>query len=215
MEDKKQQLESILNKYNKGMMTEEDKESAIYRLFEEEAAQIWGKLEREYREHYPVADPQITQSHLWNDCCLWRVDFKCVDDGGLLSDSNPVGKTFQITRDDGVKAMLRVNAKYSRTQEEVIDIFGQKHSGCGQDVYIATGQLEDYYFSNHEPPRPNIEIFVGDDGITHLYVYAFFEKGKSMYSLDFPRWQPFLQMVNTLRQAQREEINRLISQLQE
>jgi len=213
MEDKKEQLKSILGKFDHGMLTQEEKDDAIYSLLNQESAMIWEDLAKEYKKHNSVSEPGITQSHLWNDCAMWKVDFKCVDDGGLIHDENPVNKSFQLVRDDGVKAELKIIAKYSKNQKEFIDIFDRKCPTFGKDVFVAIGQLEDFFFANHEPPRPNMEIYVGEDGISYLSVCSFRCPGKPLYSIDFPRWQPYLEMMDILQSAHKEEMRKLINML--
>lgn len=213
MSSKRDQLASILRKHNRGIITESEKDASINELLAEESHEIWQRLMEEYKGKDTIATPGIYEFHSWSNCSAFGVPFNCVDDGGLLQDADPVGKVFKIVRDDGVKAELKIVNKYSKEQGVYVDVLGREAPCYGEDVFLAIGQLDDYYFSNPEPQRENILIKVGEKGIHNLTVYAFHEPGRPIYSIDYPRWKPYMEMMRELKEAHRIEMQRLIDLL--
>lgn len=215
MKEKRDRIKHIIKKYNQGTMTDDEKDRAIYEALSQEADQISAEFVDEYIKHNSVLFPNITMNHLWSDCCLWRIDFKCVDDGGLLQDTNPVDKSFQLVRDDGTKAELRIVSKYGSDDHEYLDVFGRKQVNYGHDIFMAIGTLEDVELSNQEPPRPNMQIDVGQNGIEFIYAWSFDIKGKDLLLLKPPRWQPYLEMCSKMDVYRKEEIQKLVKKLLE
>lgn len=148
---------------------------------------------RPFRASPDAARPERVYVHGYGPCTAWCIDYTCRDDGGLLSESSPVGKTFTLTDHYGLKAALTVtkvrSAHYWKEPDYDAEyILSHPESFPSGIEYITVGSIEGYT----EVPRTNdteIRIFVEDRKIKSIRY--------SEYILDnwafcaFPLWQPF------------------------
>lgn len=52
--------------------------------------------------------PRIHRTHNYHNEECMVVEYKCVDDGGLMNDAEPVGKTFTLVSDIGLRALVTI-----------------------------------------------------------------------------------------------------------
>ena len=148
---------------------------------------------RPFRASPDAARPERVYVHGYGPCTAWYIDYTCRDDGGLLSDPSPVGKTFTLTDHYGLKAALTVtkvrSARYWKEPDYDAEyILSHPEAFPSGIEYLTVGAIEGYT----EVPRTNdtdIRIWVEDGKIKSI--------SYSEYILDnwafcaFPLWQPF------------------------
>lgn len=154
-----------------------------------------------------IPEPVMDCIHVYANQSVYGIPFNCVDDGGLLSDSNPVGKSFHLMRNDGVKMHITITEfrpegtpyKYRN------NVFSET-----SDHYIGIGTIEDYYFNNTIPPSENLSFVLSKTNtIDYIVVTAFHDGEGATYSIDFPRWKEYLKHCKKCKATLDQEINQL------
>lgn len=158
-----------------------------------------------------IPEPDMDSIHVYANQSIFGIPFNCVDDGGLLSDSNPVGKSFDLTRKDGVRMHIMITEfrpkgtpyKYRN------DVFSEI-----SDHYLGIGTIDDYYFKNTTPPRENLSFYLSEANMSsNIVVTAFHEGEGTTYSIDFPRWKEYLDYCKKCKETLDQEINQLWQQI--
>ncbi len=158
-----------------------------------------------------IPEPVMDSIHVYANKSIYGIPFNCVDDGGLLSDSNPVGKSFDLTRNDGVKMHIMITEfRPEGTPYKHRNFVFSETS----DHYLGIGTIDDYYFKNTIPPRENLSFELSKaNTINYIVVTAFHEGEGATYSIDFPRWKEYLDYCRERKTTLDQEINQLSQQM--
>ena len=157
-------------------------------------------------KHIPpeIPEPVLDCIHVYANKSIFGIPFKCVDDGGLLSDSNPVGKSFHLMRNDGVKMHITITEFRPKgtPYKHRNYVFSET-----SDHYLGIGTIDDYYFKNTTPPRENLSFELSKaNTINYIVVTAFHEGEGATYSIDFPRWREYLDYCKKCKETLDQEI---------
>lgn len=96
--------------------------------------------------------PSRTFVHGYRDAAVYSIPFLCVDDGGLLQDEDPVGKTFELTSDLRLKAAVTIKEDrrhWKREDRNKLD-FDEVIYPTGKGIlvqnadFLAEGRIEGY-----------------------------------------------------------------------
>lgn len=137
-----------------------------------------------YRVDPKYPNPGVRYRGCGNYGNIYEIPFICINDGGLRSDHNPVGKEFKLISTDHIAANIKVNS-FEKGNKDTGDLFTRSY-----DVYKCTGTIEQYYFCNTNPPKPNITLEFSDR-LIHLKVETFDNIFEKDYSVDFPQWKEY------------------------
>lgn len=135
--------------------------------------------------------PERHFTHSYNDSRTMVVAYKCVDDGGLTNEDDPIGKTFLLVSDIGLRASVTITEK----REPPFNLFA-----CDRDNYaplgryLAKGFIEGYTVFGEEVPDdkiPDIVIRMDENGkIVKLGILSRSEADSTAF-YSFPLWQDY------------------------
>ena len=148
---------------------------------------------RPFRSSPGVVRPERVYVHGYGPCTAWYINYTCRDDGGLLSDPSPVGKTFTLTDHYGLEAALtitKVRSAHCRKEPDYDAeyILSHPESFPSGIEYLARGSIEGYT----EVPRSSpteIRICVRQGKIKSIDYYEYIKDNWAFCA--FPIWQPF------------------------
>ena len=146
-----------------------------------------------FQESPGVIVPENIYAHGFGPCTAYFINYTCRDDGGLLSDPSPAGKTFTLTDHYGLKAALTIRKVRSARYWKEPDYYGEyilyyPESFPSGIEYLARGSIEGYT----EVPGTNdteIRIDVKDGKIKSISYYEYIQDNRAFCA--FPLWQPF------------------------
>ena len=138
--------------------------------------------------------PENEWAHGYGPCAAYFIRYTCRDDGGLLSDLSPVGKTFTLTDHYGLKAVLTITKvrSFRYWKEPDYDaeyILSHPESFPVGIEYLAEGSIEGYT----EVPRTNsteIRVYVRRGKIEDISYYEYLKDYCAF--CEFPLWQPYI-----------------------
>ena len=127
----------------------------------------------------PIPDglprPELTGIHAWNDVESCIIEFNCEDDGGLLGDPSPVGKTFTLTDGRGIRAFLTVKEDRRGTDRNGMDLDEQVYETPSgilvlKAEFLAEGSIEGYT-AEERTCDPSVLIRLRDGKVSSLSFY--------------------------------------------
>lgn len=127
-----------------------------------------------------IIAPYLNWMHTYSDNSLYQIIFYCIDDGGLLEEENPVGKTYTLINKLGLKAVLTITEVRKIQKEDSRSLYGK---------YLSTGYVEGYTAIEREYPEVGIEIDK-DGSILAFHTYLD-RKDMSVFN-NYPLWQNYL-----------------------
>lgn len=153
--------------------------------------------------------PRNRESHAWHRCRACDLDFGCRDDGGLLSDPDPVGKTFILAGDYGLKAALTIREDKSggdRSDYDPEALAGDAANAafCRNGILSAVGSIEGYT-QDLRTEGPEVLIRISRGKVTGLSYYE--SPGDREAHRAFPLWQQYYKEMQTFCR-EREKILR-------
>ena len=109
-----------------------------------------------------MAVPDLVPVHAYHSSGVMGTHFTCVDDGGLLTDKSPVGKTFRLKNDIGLEAVLKIKEDRRNADRNGMDFDEMvSSSSAGMFVlkaeFLAEGFIEGYTASER---KHNPEILI-------------------------------------------------------
>ncbi|MBR2780322.1 MAG: hypothetical protein IKD81_02775 [Eubacteriaceae bacterium] len=124
---------------------------------------------------------------------VYTLEFNCVDDCGLLKDPDPVGKTFVLTDDMGIRAQIMVREDRRASERTGMDIDELVFTaGNGSTVKLAEFLAEGYiegYTAKEGRSKPEI-IIRTDSGAKRVLSLAYWEdENDSRAFSEYPLWQ--------------------------
>lgn len=122
--------------------------------------------------------PGNIEGHSWHDCRAFCLDFGCTDDGGLLTDPAPAGRTFTLTGRYGLKAVLTIKENQ------------REGCGCLNAQFPAEGSIEGYT-ADVRTGSPDVLIRASCGKVKYLFYYEFPEDWKAMRH--FPLWKQYFE----------------------
>ncbi len=127
-------------------------------------------LAPDYFEPAPggIPVPGLELVHRYKSASVYSVRFRCEDNGGLLTDEDPVGRTFRMKNDLGLEAVLTVREDRRRTDRNGMD-FDEIVCRTDRGIIVAKAELlaEGYiegYTARKRSGDPQILIRLGDGG---------------------------------------------------
>lgn len=115
-------------------------------------------------------------THVYSKSSTMVVEYNCVDDGGLVNDDAPIGKTFTLVNDIGLRAAVKIVEK----REPPFNLFEcDKDNYAPLGRYLAKGFIEGYTVFGEEVPDdkiPGIVIRMDENGeIVKLGIFPYTE----------------------------------------
>lgn len=153
-----------------------------------------------------VICPNWTCAHTWHDVSAMRTEFVCTDDGGLLTDPAPVGKTFRLVNDLGLEAVLTV--KEDRRAENAQTDPALNARRIQDDVFLTEGYIEGYTAKNRSCKRPEIRVSLGKEPVLLLDWYDNSDDARARFA--FPLWQDYFRECEQLRKRREGILGRLL-----
>lgn len=155
-----------------------------------------------------VIGPDLHYIHSWRDVSAVGTDFHCTDDGGLLSDSAPEGKTFRLVNELGFEAVVTIKEDRRTKERGGLDFDEQVcNTSRGMLVlkaeFLAKGYIEGYT-TKLRPCTPDILIRLGTKGM--IAWLAWYENNNDILARNtFPLWQKYYR-VSREQSQEREDI---------
>ena len=135
--------------------------------------------------------PENRVTHVYSKSSTMVVEYNCVDDGGLVNDDAPIGKTFTLVNDIGLRAAVKIVEK----REPPFNLFEcDKDNYAPLGRYLAKGFIEGYTVFGEEVPDdkiPGIVIRMDENGeIVKLGIFPYTEADSAAF-YSFPLWQEY------------------------
>ena len=154
-------------------------------------------LTPEYFEPLPagVPSPDTVPVHRYNSAEVYGIRFSCADDGGLLSDEDPVGKTFRLVSDTGTEAVVTIKEdrrNAGRNGMDFDELVAPAEGGLAVAMaeFLAEGYIEGYTARGNRS-KPDILIRLKDGG-RKIYWLAYWEDGGDEKArMDYPGWREY------------------------
>ena len=154
-------------------------------------------LTPEYFEPLPagVQAPDTVPVHRYNSAAVYGVRFRCADDGGLLVDEDPVGKTFRLLSDTGTEAVVTIKEdrrNAGRNGMDFDELVTPAEGGLivAMAEFLAEGYIEGYT-ARENRSKPDILIRLKDGG-RKIYWLAYWEDGGDEKArMDYPEWREY------------------------
>ena len=152
------------------------------------------RLTSDYFEPLPENIPSfdVYQIHQYAFEGIYSTNFNCIDDGGLLEDETPIGKTFRIKNELGLNAVVTIEKKDSKYHET---------STRTPVEFTATGYIEGYT-AIERTCNPEITIWIGKDKRLPWHLTFWMNGNDSNARSQYPLWQEFLQCCNAKGEKQ-------------
>ena len=153
------------------------------------------RLNPEYFEPMPsgIIDPGRTFVHRYRDASVYSIRFNCVDDGGLLAEHDPVGKSFRLKNDFGLEAAPTIKEDRRSCDRNGMD-FDEMVYDTSEGVMalkadlLAEGGIEGY---TAEEGRSNADILIRVSS-GRIHSLAYWEDADDAAAFDeYPLWQDF------------------------
>ncbi len=149
----------------------------------------------DYFEPIPEHIPRysIHGIHQYHSVGVYGTDFNCVDDGGLLADDRPVGKTFRLKNDLGLEAVLTIKEDRRNGNRSGMDFDEQVFSSDHGPVivlaeFLAEGYIEGYT-AKERTGNPEILVRLQNKG-KHICWLAYWRDSNDEKAFsDYPLWQ--------------------------
>ena len=144
-------------------------------------------------EGMPV--PDVVQVHYYNQAGIYGTHFRCVDDGGLLADEAPAGKTFVLKNELGLRAVVTIREDRRGTDRSGMDddevVCALKGGAAVRKAeFLAEGYIEGYT-AKEERYRPDILIRLGEGG-TRVNWLAYWADAKDERAAgEYPLWRDY------------------------
>lgn len=136
-----------------------------------------------------IVRPTKHNTHSYNKVSTWVIDFNCINDGGLLAEEKPIGKTFTLINDLGLKAVVTI--KEDRRDQNCNALDRDQFWPLG--IYLAEGYVEGYTAIEQERNYPDIVIRASIENekvqINMLGIMMDAIDQKAYYQ--FPLWQEY------------------------
>ena len=153
-------------------------------------------LSPEYFEPAPkgIVRPERSFAHGWHDSTAYGVHFKCIDDGGLIASDDPVGKTYTLVSDKGLRAVLKIKEDRRHGGAMGLD-FDERVSGTSGGViaclaqFLGEGYIEGYT-SKERTGTPDILVRLDGKGEINWLAYYSYPDDELAYET-FPLWQEY------------------------
>lgn len=96
----------------------------------------------DYFEPLPegIIAPDKHWTHTYSGGCTYVIGYNCVDDGGLLSEAEPIGKTYTLKNDLGLKAVVTITEDRRKQDRGSMDY----DDYCPLGEYLSDGYIEGY-----------------------------------------------------------------------
>ncbi len=139
-----------------------------------------------------ITDPGRVYAHGWHNGTAYGITFRCVDDGGLLTDEDTAGKSYRLVNDLGLEAVITVKEDRRNTERRGLD-FDEliEASENGMQVMLAHFLAEGYiegYTAKERKENPDIIIRLNGKGKVYRLAYYASPEDEKVYK-DFPLWQ--------------------------
>lgn len=150
-----------------------------------------------------IVVPDRVPIHGYNSACVTGTHFNCVDDGGLLADENPTGKTFTLTNDLGLKAVLTIKEDRRREDRNGMDMDElvwptEKGLVILKAEFLAEGYIEGYT-ARERKENPEVLIRLKEGG-TRIWWLAYWEDRYDQRSAgEYPMWQDYYRWLDEQR----------------
>ncbi len=169
----------------------------------------------------PIADgvpaPDIVPIHLYHSAAVYGTRFRCVDDGGLLADGAPLGKTFTLENDMGLKARLRIKEDRRRGDRNGMD-FDELVCSSEKDLvvvkaeFLSEGCIEGYT-AKESRTKPEVLIRLKDGG-SQVFWLAYWADANDMAAhTAHPLWQAYHRCCAEKQRRQDEILAALFADL--
>lgn len=135
-----------------------------------------------------IPRPDKTDVHYYHDYTVKSILFDCVNDGGLMEDDDPIGKTYVLKSSKGLSACITVK-EFEKILSEIRG-------------FVCEGWIEGY---TAKLPRKQPKICVywnKEKHIDHINFYSSWEDQK-VYN-DFPLWQDYFAKVDEKEDRKKE-----------
>lgn len=140
-----------------------------------------------------LLDPDEELLHRYHSVDQMGVKFHCMDDGGLLADPDPVGKTFRLRNDLGLEAVLTIKEDRRNENRNGMDFDERIYVTpqgfyCLKAEFLAEGYLEGYTAKERSC---NPAFLIRTDGYKVDWL-AWYENADDRRARQaFPLWQEF------------------------
>lgn len=161
--------------------------------------------------------PDRIQIHPYSAACVYGTHFNCTDDGGLLTEKNPVGKTFTLRNDVGLKAVLTIREDRRQTDRDGMDfdemVYTSDHKLIvAKAEFLAEGCIEGYTACSRKDKR-DILIRLTDLG-SKVYWLAYWQSPDDLQAhMAYPLWQDYFRRTARKEAQTRALLSSLLEKL--
>ena len=166
------------------------------------------RLAPDYFEPAPVgmAVPDLVPVHMYNSSAVYGTHFRCKDDGGLLTDADPVGRTYRLRNDLGLEAVLTVREDRRQTDRRGLD-FDETVCRTGRGVLVAKAEFlaEGYiegYTARERSGNPQVLIRLGDGGKKVDWLAYWEDQNDRAARVAHPLWREYRRWYDEIEARQ-------------
>ncbi len=152
-----------------------------------------------------VPTPNRHFVHMYTGCTYYTIAFLCVDDGGLSSEADPVGKQFCLKNDLGLQAHLTIQEV--RTKEAMSKYETDEDDSFPLGQYLAEGWIEGYTTDRHR------KVVIRTDAEGRIVKLGFACDRDDEKTMDtYPLWQEGFELYRQKLILWRSAIDRIVKQ---
>jgi hypothetical protein len=160
-----------------------------------------------------VVKPNKTYCHTYHSASSISISFECIDDGGLLRDDNPIGKTFTLVNTLGLKAEVTIKEdrrKEDRAGMDFDEMVCQTERGMCvvKAEFLAEGDIEGYTAKDRSGNRKVLIRLKSPDRVDSLSYWENEEDHAAYYN--YPLWQEYLKEMDKRQRKNREHCRSLL-----
>ena len=123
-------------------------------------------------------------THTFNGAAAYVIGYDCIDDGGLLADDFPVGKTYELTSELGLKAVVTITEDRRKDDRNNMDYDEMMPMG----EYLAEGYIE-----RHTPiKRDDPKVVIRTNGCGKITRLGIVETNRDVEAFwKYPLWKEY------------------------
>lgn len=144
--------------------------------------------------------------HQYRSAGVWGTEFRCIDDGGLLTVTDPEGKTFRLVNDMGLEAVLTIKDDRRKEDRAGMDFDEQVYSVQGGVAVVLAELLAEGYIEGYTAKErtcdPSVLIRLRDRETRVGWLAFWMDENDEEAFSSFPLWQEYLNWESEKRLMQ-------------
>ncbi len=175
----------------------------------------------DYFEPLPeeTAVPNEVSIHQYSAAGVYGIHFDVADDGGLLEEARPIGKTFRLKSSKGLEAVLTIREDRRQQDRSGMDFDEQvlsteKGLVISMAEFLAEGYI-DGYTARERTADPRILIRLEDRGTKVFWLACWSDPKDQEAFLNYPLWQDYFIWQKEKDRRLNEILSSLLEEIKE